>query len=143
MRQLRVAEQAAQRRKRERVQSVRQRAKDDLDSLVAVMMPVPGRGARALRTQMRQAVAFRIELSRWRRGLFRVEQVAVLRHHQEDETVDETQKLVEPGSEVDLARFQLRGEIGVGFEEARAERRKRRLDLSGQAIARGLALAGT
>ena len=70
-----------------------------------------------------------------------MEQVPVLGHHQEDQAIDEAQKLVEPFGQVDLAGFQPVGEIGVGFEEAGAEHLQRRLDLVGQPVARGLALA--
>ena len=97
--------------------------------------------ADALRAQVGEAVAFGVEPARLRGGLLRVEQVPVLGHHQEDEPVDEAQKLVEPFGEVDLAGSQLRREIGVGFEETGAQRLQRRLDLFGEPVARGLALA--
>ena len=44
--------------------------------------------------------------------------------------------------EVHLAGFQPGGEVGVGLEEARAQNLERDLDLVGQAVARGFALAG-
>ena len=117
-------------------------AEDDLDALVAVVVLVPGRGADALRAQCGEAVAFGVELAAPALGLLGVEQVPVLGHHQEDQAVDEAQKLVEPFGEIDLAGFQLGREIGVGFEEAGAEHLERDLDLVGQPVARGLALAG-
>ena len=68
-------------------------AEDDLDAFIAVVAPIPSRGADALRAKVREAVAFVIEPTCLWPGLLGVEQVAVLRHHQEDQAVHEFAEL--------------------------------------------------
>jgi len=67
-----------------------------------------------------EAVAFGIKLAGVGPGLFGVQEVAIFGHHQEDQAVDEAKEFVEPLGQVDLARFQLVAQVGVGLEEAGA-----------------------
>ena len=70
-----------------------------------------------------------------------MKQVPVLGHHQENQPIDEAQKLIEPFGQVDLAGFQPGGEIGVGFEKTGAEHLERGFDLGRQPVADRLAFA--
>jgi len=124
----------------EGVLTVGQRVEDDLDALIAVVVFVPRGGAVALRAQDGEAVAFGIKLTGVGLGLFGVQQVAILGHHQEDQAIDEAQEFVEPFGQVYLARFQLVAQVGVGLEEAGAEHLERELDLDGQPVAGNFAL---
>ena len=116
-------------------------AEDDLDAFVAVVVLVPGGRADALRAQRGEAVAFGVELAGVRFRRLGVKQVPILGHHQEDQAIDEAQKLVEPFGQVDLAGFQPGGEIGVGFEETGAEHLERDFDLGRQPVAGSFAFA--
>ena len=64
-------------------------------------------------------------------GLFWVQEVAILGHHQEYQAVDEAEEFVEPLGQVDLARFQPIAQVGIGLEKAGAEHLERELDLDG------------
>ena len=115
--------------------AISQRAENDLDALVAVVMLVPRCGAVTLGPQGREAVTFRIELTGIGPGGLGMEEISIFGHHQKDQAIDEAQESVEPIGQVDLARCQPGGEIGVGFKETRAENLERKLDLDGQAVA--------
>ena len=135
------AEQPAEGREAERLLTVGKSSEDDLDAFVAVVVLVPSGRADALRTQCSEAVAFDVELARLRLRRLGMKQVPILSHHQEDQAIDEAQKLIEPFGQVDLAGFQPGGEIGVGFQKTRAEHLERRLDLGRQPVAGSLAFA--
>ncbi|MNJ36806.1 hypothetical protein D3C77_316080 [compost metagenome] len=106
------------------------------------MMLVPGGGAVALLAQRLERIALGVEGARLGLGLFWVEEVPILGHHQEDQAVDEAQEFVEPFGQVHFAGLEFRGEVGVGLEEARAEQFEGQLDLTSQTITRGFALLG-
>ena len=118
MGQLIGTEEAAEGRERERGLGGRERAEDDLHALVTVVVAVPRCAAHALRSERREAVALGIELSRVLSRARGMEEVPILRHHQEDEPIDEAQELVEPGRQRQCARPQLLGEVGVRLQEA-------------------------
>ena len=68
-----------------------------------------------------------------------MEEVAVLGYHEEDQAVDEAEKLVEVVGEGELAGLDLGAEVGVRVEKARAEELQRLFHLTGKAVAGGLA----
>lgn len=97
-----VRKEAAESREREGGLAIGKGAEDDLHALIAVVVLVPGRRSKALGAQVGEAVAFGIELAGVGGGLFGVEEVAILGHHQEDQAVDEAEEFVEPLGQVHL-----------------------------------------
>ena len=89
-----------------------------------------------------ETVALSVKLAGVRLGLFGVQEVAILGHHQEYQAVDEAEEFVEPFGQIDLTRFQLGGKVGIGLKETGAEKFERDLDLKGQTLAGDFAFLG-
>jgi hypothetical protein len=139
IRELAVGEESAESGQSEGFLAVGERAEHDLDALVAVVVTVPRRGTGAERAQGAERIALGVEFPRGGGGLGRMEEIAILRDHQEDEAIDEPEKLIEPTGERDVAGLQALGEVGIGFEEAGAKELESEFDLAGEAVAGGFA----
>lgn len=71
--------------------------------------------------QLRETIAFSIELAGCGPSLFGVQEVAVFGHHQEDKPIDKAEEFVEPLREIDLSGFQFGRKVRVGLKEAGAQ----------------------
>ena len=105
-------------------------------------MAVPSSTTGAVGPQGTERIALGVEFARGGGGFGRMKEIAVLRDHQEDEAIDETEKFVEPAGERNIAGLEALGEIGIGFEEAGAEELQRELNLTGETVAGGLTFLG-
>ena len=108
----------------------------------AIVVPVPGGAPHGAVAQRADGIAVGIELPRRRRRRRRMQQVSILGREQEDQPIDEAQKLSKEIGQRQRAGPQplaQRGVVGMR-EKAVAQAQQRRLDAVAQALARSDAL---
>ena len=133
-------EQPAERGKAEHRLPLLQRRKSDLHPLPRIVMRVVCRAPRGSLAPEGEGIARLIERTRPLPGVTGVEQVALLRHREEDQAIDGAQQLLEQPHRRSGIGGELVADRRIGVDQPLPQLGERRLDALAQPLARGGAL---
>ena len=100
-----------------------QRAKHDLRPFPGVEVMIVGGSPNRSVAQMREAVAIKIQRAHRRAYAGRQKQIAIFGHGEENQAIDDTQKLLEPCLHRKRLIVELGAQVGIGIEKSLTQRK--------------------